>query len=240
MICPRRTLLRFVAAAAVVSALPVRAAGSAGGFAPPASPMLYARRLERGLPGGAAFVVSRSFEIRFVPEADGFRVEGEQVGVEVEAPEQLAAFARIERERHEMGLFPLHLDAAGAIHGASPGLETGRLDEAVREVIAQIERGDHADAEREELRAFVAAVHRSADTLLTELPRDLFAPREGTRTERRAVVLPRGETGEVRMTFTAERDPASGLMRTAARELVTTLAGDLRRTVESWRLEPLA
>ncbi|HEY6814696.1 MAG TPA: hypothetical protein VI168_04065, partial [Croceibacterium sp.] len=120
------------------------------------------------------------------------------------------------------------------------GPATGTLDEAVREVVVRIERGDHAPAERAELHAFVDAVHRSAGTLLTELPSDLFAPAELARSERRAVPLPGGAAGEVRVTFTAERDAATGLMRTATREVVTAIAGDLRRTLETWRLEPLA
>jgi len=232
----RRALLGYAAAAVALSALPARAAA----FAPPAAPMRYTRRLERGLPGGASLVVARSFAIRFVPEGAGFRVEGEQVAVEVEAPEQLAALAQIERERRETGLFPLRLDAAGVMERAVGGIETGKLDEAVREVVARIESWDHAPAEREELREFVNAVHRSAGAMLTELPRDLFAPLQLARTERRAVTLPGGDAGEVRMSFTAERDSASGLMRSATREVVTEIAGDLRRTVETWRLEPLA
>jgi hypothetical protein len=40
--------------------------------------------------------------------------------------------------------------------------------------------------------------------------------------------------------FTAERDPATGLMREARREIVTQVSGDLRRTVESWTLTSLS
>ena len=52
------------------SVVPARAAGR---FAPPAAPMLYTRRLERVLGDGASFVVVRSFAVRFVPDAAGFR-----------------------------------------------------------------------------------------------------------------------------------------------------------------------
>jgi hypothetical protein len=178
--------------------------------------------------------------VRFLRETGGFRVEGEQVAVEVDAPEPLAEFARIERERRETGLFPLGLDSSGAIRGLAPGVDTGRLDEAVREAVARIDAGNHPQAERERLRAFVEAVHRSAGAILTELPRDLFAPVDCPRAERRAVALPGGERGEVRLSFDAVRDPVDGLMREARREVVTDIAGDLRRTVESWTLGPLA
>ena len=235
----RRSLLRCGAAAMAIAALPARGAAPAAGFDPPSTPMRYTRRLERGLPGGASFAVSRSFAIRFLREAGGFRVEGEQVAVAVEAPEPLAEFARIERERRETGLFPLALDSSGAIRGLAPGVDTGRLDEAVRAALARIDAGSHPQAERERLRAFVEAVDRSAGAILTELPRDLFAPVDCPRSERRAVALPGGDRGEVRLSFDAERDSLSGLMRTARREVVTDIAGDLRRTVESWTLTPL-
>lgn len=235
----RRTLLRYAAAAA---AFPVAAAASAhpaGGsfrFAPPEEPMLYTRRLERALPGASRLVVSRSFAVRFRPWEGGFLVEGEQRDVEVEAPEQLAQFARIEREREERGLFPLLLDAGGTIAGSAGTPTATRLDAAIREALAEIESRGHAPAVRAELVRFVSAFHQSAGRLVTELPHDLFAPHDAPRSERRAVALPGGDSGEVTVTFTAARDPATGLMRQALREVVTELGGERRTTLESWRL----
>jgi hypothetical protein len=236
----RRSLLRGGAAAVALTALPASGAAPAAVFDPPSTPMLYARRLERGLPGGARLAVSRRFAVRFARHDEGFRVDGDQLGVEVEAPETLAEFARIERERREAGLFPLSLDATGTIRGVAPGIDNARLDDAVRAAVARIEAGDHPQAERERLRGFVEAVHRSAGAILTELPRDLFAPVDCPRTERRAVALPGGDPGEVRLSFDAVRDSATGVMREARREVVTEIAGDLRRSVESWTLAPLA
>lgn len=237
MILERRALLRLAGLSAVL--LPVLpAAALTARFAPPAGPMRYTRRLERGLAGGASLVVSRSFAVRFVPETDGFRVDGEQVAVAVDAPEPLAALAQLERERVESGLFPLELDAAGAIRGLVQPAPSAQLDAAVREASAEIDRWQQTPAEREQLRAFVEAVHRSAGQLVTELPRDLFAPVDSPREETRAIALPGGDTGQVRMTFTATRDPATGLMREARREVVTDVAGDVRRTIESWTLGP--
>ena len=238
----RRALLGLAATAATLPLLRFgpAIAQPAGRFAPPAAPMLYARRLERSLADGAWLVVDRGFAVRFVREGDGFRVDGEQVSVEVEAPPGLDALARLERERVESGLFPLQLDAAGAIRGLSHVAASAQLDQAVREVAARIERWDHAPVEREELRAFVEAVHRSAGDLVTELPRDLFAPAEPRREETRAIALPGGGAGRVTVTFTAARDPLTGLMVEARREVVTEVSADLRRTIESWRLSPLA
>ena len=237
----RRALLRLAGIAVTLPLMPIASAAAqpTGGFVPPVGPMLYTRRLERELAGGARLTVSRSFAVQFVPEADGFRIEGEQVGVEVDAPEPLAALARLERERVETALFPLQLDPAGAIRGVSHAAPGEQLDKAVREVLARIEQSALAPAERDALREFVETVHRSAGELVTELPRDLFAPAAAPREESRAIVLPGGETGKVRMTFAAVRDPLTGLMREARREIVTEVAGDLRRTVESWSLAPL-
>jgi len=238
----RRTWLRYAAAAALLpfaSAAAGHPANRLARFSPPDAPMLYRRRLERPLADGARLVVSRSFAIHFRHEADGFRVEGEQVGVEVEAPEALAAFARIEREREERGLFPLLLDADGAIAAAGGTALSTHLDATVREALAQLEAQPHAAAERAALVRFVTAFHQSAGRLTTELPHDLFAPRDASRSERRDVVLPGGESGEVVVTFSAASDPASGLMRRALREVVTELDGDRRRTLESWELAPL-
>ena len=233
----RRAVLQYAAAALLLPALP--AAAQASRFAPHAGPMLYTRRLERGLSGGASFVVSRSFAVRFLHEGAGYLVEGRQVAVEVDAPEALAAFADIERAREERGLFPLRLDAQGAIAAGAGEPVSTRLDDAVREALAQLEAQPHAEAERAELVRFVNAFHQSASKLMTELPRDLFAPPPVSRTESRAISLPGGDTGEVSVTFSAARDPATGLMREARREVVTELDGDRRTTLESWRLTPL-
>jgi hypothetical protein len=235
-------MLRLAATAAAIPLVPVfpAAALSTGRFAPPAGSMLYMRRLERGLADRARLVVGRSFAVRFVPEVMGFRVDGSQVAVEVVGPKALESLVRLERERVETGVFPLELDATGVIRGRPRVTASAQLDEAVREVAARIERWDHTPAERDELRAFVEAVHRSAGDLVTELPPDLFAPVDCPREESRSVALPGGGAGQLRMTFTAERDSATGLMRAARREIVTEVSGDFRRTTESWTLTPLS
>jgi len=236
----RRTLLRLAAGALL---LPVaarsRALAPAGHFDPPHEPMRYTRRLERSLADGASLAVSRSFAVRFLHAGPGFRVEGEQVAVEVAAPDKLAEFARIERERREEGLFPLSLDGNGQLVEAARPPLSAQLDAAVREAMAEIERRPREPAERAELRRFVGAIRQSAGRLTTELPSDLFAPSAPERRETRAVPLPGGGAGQVTVTFTAAADPATGLMREAAREIVTELAGDRRLTIERWQLEPL-
>ena len=236
----RRALLRLVAGALVLplaAAIPARAA-SAARFAPPAGLMRYTRRLERELGRGGRLVVSRSFAVRFRPEPAGFRVEGEQVDVAVEAPENLAEFVRLERERQELGLFPLLLDPAGGIAGGPNAPLSTQLDAVVREALAQLSTQTRDPEERAELARFLNALHQSAGRIATALPDDLFAPGPTPRSEHREIALPGGDAGEVTVTFAAERDPATGLMRAARREVVTSLEGERRHTLESWTLTP--
>ena len=238
----RRRLL-FTAATALLlptlGAWPRTARAHGKTFTPPHGPMLYTRRLERSLPGDAHFKVSRSFMIRFQEAAGGYRVDGEQVAVEVDAPDSLAPFAEIERQRRELALFPLLLDLHGLIAPSTEAADPPRLDQAVQEVLSRIARLPVPGADKEELTRFVRAVHANAADLLTELPRDLFAPDGQHGSQTRTLPLPGGE-GLVTVTYTAETEPATGLLRSARREVVTEFGGSLRRTLESWTLVPQA
>lgn len=241
MIADRRQLLRFAAAAALMPAFMSRSAGAAptARFAPPPGPMRYTRELRRELGVNAALTVSRSFAVRFVPLAGGYRVEGEQVEVRVDAPEELAQFAALERQRREIGLFPLLLDGAGLIHGAEVPVDTAQLDIAVRQAIARFAHAGASPDELAEHQRFVSALHQGAAAILTALPKDLFAPGDPDRTTRQNVALPDGAAGEVTVRFTAQADPGTGLMERAMREVLTELSGERRRTVEDWNLAPL-
>ena len=207
-------------------------------FAPPRGPMLYTRRIERSLPGGHRFSVSRSFAIRFREEARGYRVEGEQVAVEVDAPESLESFAAMERQRREGSLFPLLLDRQGMIAAEAEAEEAPRLDQAVQEALQRIAQLPVPQADEADLTSFVRAVHANAAQLLTALPRDLFAPADQGSSESRTLALPGGSEGVVTVAFDADAEPITGLMRSARREIVTEFAGSLRRTMESWTLVP--
>lgn len=234
----RRDVLRIAAGAVLLPLASGQAwAERTGRFAPPPQPMRYTRRLERTMMDGAVLTVSRVFAIRFLTVSGGYRVEGDQVDVTVEAPAKLAPFAALERARVEQGLFPLLLDADGLIHGARPPVRTAELDAAVAEALARYRDLPQAPL-RDEAVQFVNALHQGASKLVTELPNDLFAPHSGARTASRDVALPDGESGAVTVRFSALADPATGLMREAMREVVTALSEDRRRTVETWQLVP--
>lgn len=240
----RRQVLRAAAAALALPLAsrwsPPARAQQRGSFVPPPGPHAYTRTLERGMADGRAFSVSRRFAIRFVPHENGYCVDGQQVAVAVDAPEALAAFAQIERERREWGLFPICLDHSGLIESAAGEVAAPGHDHAVETALARIGRLDAPAAERASLTSFARSVHDNLAQLLTTLPHDLFAPHGDHSRDTRVLALPGGEEGCVTVAYSAQAEPATGLMRTARREVVTRIAASERRTIERWTLEPLA
>lgn len=209
-------------------------------IAPPPQPMVYARRLDRGLPGDAHFIVERRFAVRFSPAPDGYRIEGEQIAIAIEAPERLGPLARLERARTEIGLFPLQLDLRGWIRSGMFETDVPEIDAAMRYVSQIVANADRPADEHRMLGEFVEAVHQAGNAIVSSLPTDLFAPAEGERVERRSIALPTGATGVVTTRFTATRDPVTGLMTQARREVVTNVGGNERLTAETFTLEPEA
>ena len=230
----RRTALRIALGAALLPMLAPRPAFALGDvpIAPPAREMIYRRTLARQLSGGATFRVTRDFAVRFLPLDGGFQVEGRQIAARVEAPAHLARFAALEEQRVESGVFPLILDHAGRIVDgteASPSHEFAlALDEVRRR------HGQNGD----EVETLIEALHSTGLRLTSQLPSDLFAPTEVPRLAREEIVLPWGDRGEVVTSFEGLRDPATGLMHSARREVVTRLDGDERSSGEEWGLFP--
>ena len=205
-------------------------------FAPPARQMVYTRRLVRELAGGAQMSVERRFAVRFehLP-GGGFLVEGEQIGVEVAAPDKLARLAELERQRIEHGIFPVHLDARGWIVSGTLEEDVPAIQAAFDHVMQAVETLDISAQERAGVRDFIAAIHQAGGTIISSLPTDLFAPADGDRTDRREITLPMGE-GTIATHFTARRNLATGLMEHARREVITSLADEKRRTTEEFTL----
>jgi hypothetical protein len=235
-------MLRWAVAAALAPMLATRAGAAAlspgARIDPPLGPMIFTRRLERGLAGGARLVVSRSFAVRFAETADGWTLSGEQADVSVEAPERIAALAAIERQRKETGLFPLKLDRSGMIVREGAAARAKELDRAIAIVHAELARRNLAADERKAYDAFIRAVHEAGAKMSSALPGDLFAPRDTATHAARAVALPGGGAGTIEIDFTATVDPATRVMRQARRVIVTAIADDRRLTREDWTLLP--
>lgn len=249
MIGTRQSRLRplLLGAAALLPAIAVRAPATAQDrpgetgaqrFAPPLGPMLLTRTLRKPLGDGHEVVTRRSYEIRFVPEAGGFRVEGRPVGVEVDAPPDLAMFAQLERARTDTGLFPMRLDATGqfipeAAAQVRPGPAAASGGALAHGMIAKagLSEGDAAQA-----RAFVDLIR--SQPARTEWPQDLFRPASGRRIERREVPLPDGMKGSVTIQIDARTGAGDTLLASLDRTVTTDLGGSVRLTYESWTLAP--
>lgn len=245
----RRALIRHLGLAAVAGASGLGLVGRAAAealtgpnarFDPSPGTYDYSRRLEREMTGGARFVVMRRFTVGLSRAQGGFELAGNQSAVAVEAPPALARFAELERARIESGLFPLRLDARGQIVGWTTAQASGELASAVRQAQAMTDAAAIPADDQARLRVFIEAVHRAATSILTRLPPDLFAPAAPTREDRQVLDLPDGADGVVTARFAAETDPATGLMRSARRSVVTQIGENRRETVESWSLAPLS
>ncbi|WP_338446931.1 hypothetical protein V5F89_03820 [Pelagerythrobacter marensis] len=197
--------------------------------------MKLTRVLERRLGDGQAIVVSRSWRVRFVPHAGGYRVEGEQIAVAVETPPRLARLAEVERNKPQGGDFPILLDAAGRIVGNASGSLPAipGLGEAVRAFVA-----DRDDARRDEALQYVAAVQQAGAAMASRWPPDLFFP-AASREERRELPLPGGGEGAVQVRFEGTLDGTGKRLATARRRIVTRVGESERISLETWRLEPL-
>ena len=237
----RRELLRWGMGLAVlpilagrrVQAMDLLAADAAQPIAPPTRSMIYRRSVLRDLPGGARLTVTRDFQVHFSPLATGgYQLDGQQTRAQVQAPAGLTALARLEEQRVEGGIFPLTLDRLGRIvdgEATRPDSNLAAALLAMRERLAQ----DGPEAQE-----MLAALPADGHLLSAEMPHDLFAPPLDQVEQQQTVPLPWGDAGNVRVRFTATRDPATRLMRQARREVVTTLAGDERRSAEQWELYP--
>lgn len=238
----RRAMLRALAFGALLPVLGGRALAHSGSatITPPAKPMIFRRSLRRELAGGNAILAVREFEIRFLPMAGGFRVEGNQLLSAIDAPPSLEAFARLERERPEVGMFPLLLDDHGLIGAGpetAPNVELGR---AIELALAQVAGGLRTAGDRSDARGFLLALQQVAGSISSALPEDLFVPPETPQRASRAIALPDGTDGVLSTEFWGTISPETGLLAEARRVIVTEAGGARRETVESWTLHASA
>lgn len=213
-------------------ALPVRLAASEGRVSFPDSPITLTRELERSLGGGAAVTVARTWECRFNPMSGGATIDARQIEVSVEAPPALAALAKIERSREVTCLFPMELDMSGAIVGWADGdtdLQRA-VEEAARAIdLKALEQSAETDAKR-----YVAEIGKKAAALVSQVPRDLFFPQTGERSELRTLDLPGGGKGSYEVTISATARASDGLLDKSERRIVTRVGGSERVSRETW------
>lgn len=239
----RRNALRLGMAAAIAPSLcatRVAAATPDRLIAPPAAPMRYSRTVTRELSDGTPLTVTRAFNVTFRRFAGGFMLHGEQADVHVEAPQSLAEFVELERRRDESALFPIALDPFGQILSSQIARPAGQdLRQAISHALAELASQPISDDEREQLSQFVSAIQEAGHQVTAHLPTDLFAPASAARRDEQGIDLPGGIEGRVETVFESQRDPETGLMRAANRNVVTQVAGSSRGTLETWSLSAL-
>lgn len=218
---------------AALSATPP-AIATPGVFSPPETQLVLTRVLHSPLADGKEVIARRSYAVRIMPDGDGFRVDGELLGCEVEAPPPLQALAEIERKRPDTGLFPMRLDRKGML---VPSATAARPSEATRAaaIASRAVDGSTLDnTERAQAQGFIAQIGSRATATLW--PSDLFRPEPGRRVERQQFALPDGGEGQITVEINARTDSAPGLLAELERTVVTEMDGSRRVTREEWTI----
>ena len=209
-------------------------------FTPPPSGAVLTREVRRPLAPGLDLVVRRSFALEVRREGDGFIVNGTQVAVEVDAPPSLAALADLERQRREVLLFPMHLDARGMIRpdGDTTPARTAKAEDLGRAnqlVSGMVSQSDLSADEGRQVSAFMAQSVAQGRFSLT--PGDLFRPTPGKRSETRAFRMPDGQQGRLTIAIEASAGHSGGPLASTIRTVTTEYAGTERINRESWRID---
>lgn len=195
--------------------------------------MVLTRILRRPLPGGAVVATARSYEVRFVREPGGYRVDGELIAVEVSAPPAFEALAALERARPDTGMFPVRIDDRGRFLAAGEERPKAFAQQASKVALAMLPTGQTA-GEARDARSFIQQVGSSP--VHTAWPDDLFMPSPGKRSDRHVVPLPGGKTSEVEVEIEASVDASSGVLSKLTRTVTTRLGDSSRITEETWTL----
>ncbi len=206
-------------------------------FVAPSHPQVLTRELRRALADGKEVISRRSYEIRFLPEANGWRVDGLLVSSEVDAPPELAMLAKLEKARKDEGLFPLHLDNSGMIidqHGAA---DPGTSGEARSLVAGAVERLSIAQGDKVVAKDMVSRISTQSRAVGGNWPSDLFHPVAKRRSDVQTMPLPGGKLGKTTVTVIAHGTD-SGLLGQFERRVVTEIEGSTRTSQEIWRLQP--
>ena len=205
----------------------------------PPGPMRLSRRLVRELSEKDAIVVTREWSVRFAKTAGGYAVFGEQVSVDVEAPEALAPLVAIEERRDMSDMFPISLSVHGELFPeevvGGPASE-GELSEAVRTAEKII--GD-AGGQGANHHQHLAALAAAGTSMLETMPRDLFFPKQTDWHDKRVLTLPGGQKGEIELNYRAESAENGGWLVMADRDVTTRLGDMTRKSCEIWRLSEI-
>ncbi len=206
-------------------------------FDPPRGEITLVRTLWRELRDGKQLMIRRSYLIRFLREGQGWRVEGRQVAVSVDAPPPLAPLAEIERNRQDTGLFPLRLDVEGHIQD-QPGKSDGKTDGAmVGEANHMITRSMLTSPQKAEAQATLGALAQ-ANAAGSGWPADLFNPAAAEQKQTQRVPLADGSEGQTELTLRAEGFQTGHIPQKVERIVVTRIGDSARTGREEWLFQP--
>jgi hypothetical protein len=224
---------------ALASGTQPKSAAPPASFAPPRAGLILTREVRRPLPDGKEIVSRRSYEIHIVREGDSFRVDGRLVASEVAAPPSLRAFAELERNRPDDGMFPIMLDTQGMIQTASTPADGKALRTATETVSMWVAKSKLGPDDRDEVAGFLRLLKSRGGTGRAQWPRDLFRPAVGLRSETSHFDLADGDQGSVTVATDAKALRGDGLLESVERTVITELAGSQHITREMWRLDNL-
>lgn len=207
-------------------------------FDPPATPLVLTRTLWRSLRDGQEIMVRRSYEVRFVRNAEGFRLDGQLIDTAVDAPPALALLAEIERTRPDQGMFPMQLDTRGQIVAPPGRVSAGvshraALDQA-RTILASAAMDGEARRQGEQLARTVLESAVGA----ASWPSDLFSPQARSRFETRSLTLDGGQQAEIEVSVDVQLPGDGALPGTVERRVATRIEGSSRLSREVWTLTP--
>lgn len=209
-----------------------------GPFPAPAGPMHLTRQIHRSLADGKELVVTRHYLLRFHPNAQGFEIEGEWRGTDVEAPARLAALADMEKAQGDSTSFPMQLDRGGMILPMEPAKRRALGEDEVVEARRLIAGANLRPVARQHASEFVEQLASQPEGMITQWPAALFRPGGLDSQTRREMPLPDDKGGKAIITVSAHAGTLCGVMRQMERKVQTMIAGQMRETREIWTLSP--
>ncbi|MFM6931165.1 MAG: hypothetical protein ACKOUT_02845 [Novosphingobium sp.] len=212
--------------------------GPARAFSAPVGPVILTRELRRPVGRSKLIITRRSYEIRFVREGKGWRVDGTLIGSEVEAPEGLAELAALEKARKDDGLFPLRLDSQGLIVAQQAPSDAVTTDKARVLASSAVEKINMTTADKAVARQMIQRIATQSQAAGGSWPVDLFRPPVEPVVDVREMPLPDGKQGRITVTMLAS--PGSdGQLHQLDRRVLTEIDGTSRLSTETWFMTPV-
>lgn len=208
-------------------------------FAPPPGPLVMTRTVWRSLSDGKQIVVRRTYAVHFVRDGSGYRLEGQLVEAQVDAPAAIAPLAELERKRPDTGMFPIRLDSRGTV------LQAGQPDGDAESRAAGLRAGQaligaaqrSAARKRETLKLMGQMMHAAPQT---PWPTELFRAVLGEQHRHSRMALPTGGEGQVDVTTRISQVLPGGLAGSFERIVTTSLEGHDSTSREVWTFAPIA